>query len=1039
MMTISAGFDQKLRQYFSNVIQVEDGVLRGEKRSNGNVYAVSYFDLHDNVVARAESIRKFQEHILGSDFYSSTDQLRWSNYLYLVAGPNSLSHPDYQQAKLLIEADRDYARKLVLTESELLERISDPKVPPPGSGLEATNVINSWAIFLESNGLGALVGRPTRVKALEMIETGSALGAIGSSHSQAIAGSDLHLASSAIQSLSITGMNGLHHGRPFNFADVNLISGPNGSGKTTLLEAIELLYCGANRRERPSSEFGVKATMKKSGGGEYGLTPPTEAARIKARNLSWYRRDDPLSKRILDSFTLYNFLDTDAAFRISTELDQQKLNEHLNRLLIGTEASLLWQYLGKVEDDVDSRLVDYKRKIEVQIQKRDLLKAELVRLKGLPSAASTLERNFHASAKVVGWKRTRPASLPLAAEERAELENAIRALQRACSQEPGTTQTLATLRNRTTFLEGILVEASAADAARVLAQARLTDIEKLVVSLRMDISVLEELAGYWDVGFPQKAKELIASQKKNSEVRTLIGHLASDPIDSIPVGLESVPVAAAQRKYQSELIVATSNRANLEARRKASASLEETIAAVRQQLKNAALHLIAHSADPGSCPVCQTAHEPSDLLAKIEALEGAGIGNTLAQLDDDIERVGEEVSRSQAALSALKSLQEICMQFGLDADSVTGGAAISKLREARANLADAKAKMHDADQAIQTLLKGGFTEEKFLAGIAYSEEREWLEDGELDVSRLIAARAAIEVQQAAVTRAQKDAQDEIAKAVARLQGLHRGASLDPLAASVTDGILPEIRLIVADAADSLAQVNGLASNLNLETNASLLGTCNVLQRLLEEFDVALHAVESESLMSQELAVGSASVEEAESTLKVSEDRFARVSSAKKALSELRRDLSIDAATADVLTMVREQVNDVFGRIHTPREFDFSTENAHLLVTRKGSKARSLDEISTGQRAAFALSIFLALSSTATSSPRVLLIDDPVAHVDDLNALSFLDYLRELAIHSKRQIFFATADTRLATLCEKKFAFLGDGFTRIQLEGRADNV
>ena len=60
------------------------------------------------------------------------------------------------------------------------------------------------------------------------------------------------------------------------------------------------------------------------------------------------------------------------------------------------------------------------------------------------------------------------------------------------------------------------------------------------------------------------------------------------------------------------------------------------------------------------------------------------------------------------------------------------------------------------------------------------------------------------------------------------------------------------------------------------------------------------------------------------------------------------------------------------------------------------------------------------------------IDDPVAHVDDLNALSFLDYLRDLAVTSKKQVFFATADARIASLFTRKFGFLGENFKRIDL-------
>jgi len=68
-----------------------------------------------------------------------------------------------------------------------------------------------------------------------------------------------------------------------------------------------------------------------------------------------------------------------------------------------------------------------------------------------------------------------------------------------------------------------------------------------------------------------------------------------------------------------------------------------------------------------------------------------------------------------------------------------------------------------------------------------------------------------------------------------------------------------------------------------------------------------------------------------------------------------------------------------------------------------------------------------------NAPPVVLIDDPIAHVDDLNCLSFLDFLRELTITSERQLFFATADEKLATLFQRKFDFLGESdFRRFNL-------
>lgn len=55
---------------------------------------------------------------------------------------------------------------------------------------------------------------------------------------------------------------------------------------------------------------------------------------------------------------------------------------------------------------------------------------------------------------------------------------------------------------------------------------------------------------------------------------------------------------------------------------------------------------------------------------------------------------------------------------------------------------------------------------------------------------------------------------------------------------------------------------------------------------------------------------------------------------------------------------------------------------------------------------------------------MLIFDDPVAHIDDPNILSFIDYLRDAVIRQGRQIFFSTADAKVASLFRQKFRFFG---------------
>ena len=144
------------------------------------------------------------------------------------------------------------------------------------------------------------------------------------------------------------------------------------------------------------------------------------------------------------------------------------------------------------------------------------------------------------------------------------------------------------------------------------------------------------------------------------------------------------------------------------------------------------------------------------------------------------------------------------------------------------------------------------------------------------------------------------------------------------------------------------------------------------------------------------------------------------------------DYSLTKATEGQLESVSEVTAAIFGNVHSPREYGVRRGLERPLFNLNTKKPVSLKEISTGQRAAFVLSLFLAMNAKLRVAPKVLLLDDPFAHVDDLNSLSFLDHLRHLVLTGRRQVFYATADTRLAGLIEHKFGFLGPDFKRIDL-------
>lgn len=152
------------------------------------------------------------------------------------------------------------------------------------------------------------------------------------------------------------------------------------------------------------------------------------------------------------------------------------------------------------------------------------------------------------------------------------------------------------------------------------------------------------------------------------------------------------------------------------------------------------------------------------------------------------------------------------------------------------------------------------------------------------------------------------------------------------------------------------------------------------------------------------------------------------------LSKIVEQHSLERATKDAFDAIKEKVSSIFAQVHSPQEYELGDfMNESLMIRRDNKQVHAVNQVSTGQRAALALSIFLALNDSAKSAPPVILIDDPVAHIDDLNTLSFLDYVREIVLRSRKQVFFATADIRLAALFQRKFEFMGSNrFKRISL-------
>ena len=1024
---------ESLTRLLVGLHDVDDSVVRGEKKLGEQTYAVAYVDFADDVVDRSLHLRDFQERILADDFFDTPGDLRWNKYLYFVAGPNSKANPQFAAAKAAIEADKDYARKRVISQDDLESLLGGPKLFEAAEHGSTYDVLTDWRQRLSAGELELLLDAPTpRTAAVEKIAQRAAGGtSTAKQRVKELNAADTPLATSKLLSLNIASFRPIHNGKSFDFGDVTLLVGANGSGKTSLLEAVEYFYCGDNRRSAAVGPVRLKAKLLPSAGGStVELSSTGDGPRIKARNLAWYNRKEHNVADIVDSFSLYNFLDTDAAYRLSGKLKPDDITTELSRLLVGSSAATTFDYFQKIRVDVDKAWDKAQRRADGLQAELTVLERRLKELQGKPSTAKTLTDAYRAALAGLGWKRPSEASVPTPREGQ-ELLAALAHVQALVSLG-GAARTIKDVDQRSVQLEAAVSNATPVEtqlAGHVGEEKRLVSkIEELEAIVRN----LDRWIAYVSAGFHDVRRRYNSAREVSEQLATLLGGLVAGALPQVPqqyapLQLQDAVRAAGEAATAAQVRFTRAQQALDLHGRAASAR-----AAAAAKLKDAAAEALKSSENPDMCPVCRTVHASGALMHLIEELtSGPETTQEVKALAESLRLAEDEANEARRAASAVELCQKYAAQLQLKGTTP---------KEVVEELVALRERANKAQQALQRVTKEGLD----LGNEGFSSNEADLVWGrisglfELEPDDLTADIASAERnRQSESVEANRKALVECRRnieALARsILGLAQAVDMDGWVTRVA--IIGTLASLVALRDEFLAatsNASGLRSYLDVGDDVPLVEVQARIAAVTSAFKQADEASRNDSESSAEQRDLPKKIQDWKLSLGKYRNEEKALLEAGKVLDDLIENASLGNATREALDAIGDQINEVFSRIHSPREYEYVGSPDVLLRTANGHDARTLDQVSTGQRSAFALSIFLARNRTAASAPPVLLIDDPIAHVDDLNALSFLDYLRDLAVNSGRQIFFATADTRVASLFSKKFSFLGESFKTISL-------
>jgi DNA repair protein SbcC/Rad50 len=1025
------GVEHKLKQTYGKVDTIVSNVFRCEKIVNGKPAAIIYFDCTGNLKT-AKALVDYQDEVLAKDYFSHPGSLQWNFYLTFVV--ENLSKKD--EVKRAIEEDIKYTRKFVIEDSQLEEFIKFSDLDVNNNSDTSNNLLGRWIKKLDKANLSGIYQEEPRTKVIrDYFEDKESTRDSQTSNATTVETEKFPY----INAIILDKYRDWPQQGTYPCGSVNLITGANGVGKTSFLEAIEYYFCGKTKRNPnqlvKDESFYVEFNDKK-GPQPFKVWPTSE---YQVRSSQWFRKPTSRGNSLYEGFNQLIFYNTDAAFSLTSTEDNNKVFEAMSSLALGEETNRVSARIEAFTQDFDREVALHNNRKQ---KAKQLLDQELTIIRELTKQTSEQPGEVKALITTI-LKKMKMKEIDLESPSAItrttkNIRLALSELSSICSQlnwisEPSINSIeieitkYGTAQKHAEKKESELATLATYERAQKFKLAKLNDelehlkkLQKFIKSGYFELNErLEKLENVYESN--DKKLELIVTLDLKAVLKLEQSKTSSVIIEEITNALKDVDKQTELLDDQLESI---------------SSQVSELIQ-LSESIKKMGQDFIEAEPSANTCPLCNTPYPSIELKKRInlpapKAGDAKGIPELQSKLAKLKTRKRGLQERKAIVTTYQKNIQELS-KAGLTIDDTKSlDLQLKQITSAQEGLENQQTLMQQLQAKIEKLNEKGFDDEAWgllkaelklvkrpiKSGLEYSSEL--IEKGIADVQDEIeSCQKLLAGQKDATEKVKSQFNEAIKKTFGPIVNLAQKAG--------------EIDRTLVALSQALERVIKLQFSIELSKKTNFSATCTDLKRAEEWIEKLSILSKVEGDRAQKLAIAQQKVSDFEKELKSATKAYALSTSAHKVLTTILEKDSKAIAVTNFIKNNHTTIVNIFKKIHAPNEFgDIQFEKTGddsccIKLYRNETKTWvGLSKVSTGQRSALALSVFLALNLRVTGGPRLLLIDDPVAHVDDLNTLSFLDYLREIVVKDKRQLFFATASRKLASLFEMKFSNL-EGF------------
>lgn len=999
------------KSVFNQIEPISENLYRAELNFKSERPAgVFYLDFSDEI--RTRNIEEYQESILAEDYFSNSGSLQWNYYLILLQDEIDKSK------RSAIEKNDQFARKFVFNEEEFNDYF---KLENSEDSIDE-NIVVEWKKNLDDADLHEVYSEVPVVQALNRFYGNNTI-----KKSEKVAGEQ----DDAIKIQNISNIKFYENYRKFplirsfNFGRVNLISGINGSGKTSLFEAIEYMICG-RIKTNPSAEIDNNAIeIFYNDGIDTEIYRKGQNAKFRKRDLDWYSNNYSRDNSLYESFNRYNYFNADAAYNFANGNDEFEIRDALFNLVLGSEYNFIVDRAEKFSTNIKSEFNRLERDLEEHRKIREEAN-EIIDSPAFNKNVSIIVENISSQLKSLHVKQTFK-SIEDDYILIETLNNQIKSLLGNFAQfgEKKLSKSYALNNIEKIDLQESLINLYKIEDLKISNEILRLETN-IVPTLKKQIDVLQNSSKYFlderlfQIDGIKSRLDSITRQLNNIEKIKNLNTITSFSPNDLKLKVGEFIEIKNKSLNQVEKEISDNEKA-------INTALEtlDKYTKIIAEIKLLGYQFLEVQNHPNNCPLCQTHFESEELVSILKDVSAIGQNNSTTtdslsskkgELNERLILIQKDISDIIAFESIGKSVLETAVFEEQTLESV-----INNLQKECEKEFSLKSKANELEQTISLMLENNISESEF-SKFKYLL-REYFSDIEFAYNRKVEFKELKLKLEAELNEAQND--------IEKLKFQHQ---------AIFNELLQKLTF-KEDTTPTLIVLEKTTSELKIKWNA-LIDLLKDLENIIEVSDESTfsflekmtsmlgHTLESlKRELKQQFEIDAAKERKEKSGIFINEnsEKFKRLKVAKTTLAKLTPE-NAGKEIEDFFSKNIREIVDIFKSLHAPQEFiDIKFEKKGLLLIDLDNNYRKITEISTGQRSALAIAIFLSLNRKLKEGPQIIMFDDPVAFIDDLNAISFLDFLRNFVLKENKQIFFASANTKLSSLFRKKFEFLDEDF------------